>query len=157
MSPDSAWNTLQVYASDIPSWTEATFLLPNPSATYQLAFQASDHYGYGVGLDNLYIGEAPTCLAPTDVNVLAVTASSITIDWTDQTTAPDGYVVEYAPAGAPAAQLQQMAFAAHPATITGLDTLVQYQIFVRAVCVAGQDTSMRSPAITAATNRCDET
>ena len=38
----------------------ASYVLPNPSATYQIAFEMTDNYGYGVGIDDVTIAEAPT-------------------------------------------------------------------------------------------------
>ena len=57
---DAAWT--QIYATEEAhaTWTMASYVLPNPSATYQIAFEMTDGYGYGVGIDDVTIAEAPT-------------------------------------------------------------------------------------------------
>ena len=57
---DAAWT--QIYATEDAhaTWTMASYVLPNPSATYQIAFEMTDGYGYGVGIDDVTITEAPT-------------------------------------------------------------------------------------------------
>ena len=57
---DAEWT--QIYATEEAheTWTEASYVLPNPSATYQIAFEMTDGYGYGVGIDDVVIEEAPT-------------------------------------------------------------------------------------------------
>ena len=57
---DAAWT--QIYATEEAhaTWTMASYVLPNPSATYQIAFEMTDGYGYGVGIDDVVIEEAPT-------------------------------------------------------------------------------------------------
>ncbi|MEE0937795.1 MAG: fibronectin type III domain-containing protein, partial [Bacteroidales bacterium] len=57
-SPEEAWVDLANYTTDISTWTVDSIALPNPSATYQIAFVATSHYGYGVGLDDLMIFDA---------------------------------------------------------------------------------------------------
>ena len=57
-SPEEAWVDLANYTTDIPTWTVDSIALPNPSATYQIAFVATSNYGRGVGLDDLMIYDA---------------------------------------------------------------------------------------------------
>ena len=55
-SSSETWTQLVAYTSAISSWTtEEEIVLPNTSATYQLAFEHTDNYGYGVGLDQIVI------------------------------------------------------------------------------------------------------
>ena len=50
-----AWQSLASYTDAHASWTEQTIALPNPSATYQIAFEMVDGYGHGVGIDDITI------------------------------------------------------------------------------------------------------
>lgn len=47
------------FTDQISTWTESRFVLPNPSATYQIAFEFTDDYGYGVSIDDIEIAETP--------------------------------------------------------------------------------------------------
>lgn len=47
------------FTDQISTWTESRFVLPNPSATYQIAFEFTDGYGYGVSIDDIEIAETP--------------------------------------------------------------------------------------------------
>lgn len=47
------------FTDEISTWTESRFVLPNPSATYQIAFEFTDGYGYGVSIDDIEIVETP--------------------------------------------------------------------------------------------------
>lgn len=47
------------FTDEISTWTEERFVLPNPTATYQIAFEKTDDYGYGVAIDDIEIAETP--------------------------------------------------------------------------------------------------
>ena len=83
-SETDTWHSLATNSSVHPSWTEASHELPNLSATYQVAFEMYDNWGYGVGLDDIAFtttdvpGAAPSLATSyvdvdytTDVNVTA--------------------------------------------------------------------------------------
>ena len=85
-STTDAWTVLADYStSAYATWTEEVINLTTLSATFQIAFEMTDEYGYGVGLDDIYIGEAPTCFKVTDLAIDAsqTTTSSLTLTWTD--------------------------------------------------------------------------
>jgi len=48
-----------VWTNDIQDWTIDTVHLPNPSATYQIAFEGYDEYGHGVIVDSVVVRESP--------------------------------------------------------------------------------------------------
>ena len=50
-----AWVLLAAYTSDLSSWVQHNLSLPNRSATYQVAFEGTAQYGYGVCLDQISI------------------------------------------------------------------------------------------------------
>ena len=57
---DAEWTQIDATEEAHATWTEASYVLPNPSATYQIAFEMTDGYGYGVGIDDITIEDAPT-------------------------------------------------------------------------------------------------
>jgi len=78
----ATWTELQAYTEAAATWTEVTLTLPSLSSTYQLAFVFVDHYGYGVGLDNITVGAPPSCLRPSGLQAL-VNGNDVTFNWTD--------------------------------------------------------------------------
>lgn len=50
-----AWTLLNTYSSSVTAWTQKTITLPNLSATYYVAFEGSEAYGYGVGIDDINV------------------------------------------------------------------------------------------------------
>ena len=58
---DADWTLIPgaEYTEEVAEWTEARFVLPNPTATYQIAFEMTDGYGYGVAIDDIEIAETP--------------------------------------------------------------------------------------------------
>ncbi|MCL2074101.1 MAG: putative Ig domain-containing protein [Marinilabiliaceae bacterium] len=54
-SENASWNLLATYTNNITIWTKETISLPNPSATYYIAFEGTAKYGYGVVLDDIQI------------------------------------------------------------------------------------------------------
>jgi hypothetical protein len=64
VSPADPWVQIAHYSSNISSWTNAAVDLPNPSATYQLAFEGINKWGRANVLDNVRIQET----IPTNLN-----------------------------------------------------------------------------------------
>lgn len=76
---NNPWHLLAAYDSNLAAWTPDTLLLPNPSATYQIAFEMVDDYGHGIGIDDITIELAVgPCEAPIVV-VIDTTETSISI------------------------------------------------------------------------------
>lgn len=67
-SPTSQWVLLAQYTSAVTNWTNRVIQLPNYNATYQIAFEGTAKYGYGVGLDHIEIINSPTILADKNQN-----------------------------------------------------------------------------------------
>ena len=65
-SGSGSWNLLTHYDTSLPSWTERTVDLPNPSNDYYICFQGTANYGYGICVDDLLVtGEAGAPVTPT--------------------------------------------------------------------------------------------
>ncbi len=55
ISEGGTWNLLSTYTNNIPSWTQETISLPNPSSSYFIAFEGNAKYGYGVCIDDVSV------------------------------------------------------------------------------------------------------
>lgn len=72
-SPAGTWTQIAHYTANISSWTNASIELPNPSSTYQLAFEGINRWGRANVLDNVRIQETlPTSLDEQGANRLVV-------------------------------------------------------------------------------------
>lgn len=56
-SAEGEWIQLAQYTESIEEWTGEMISLPNLTATYWIAFEGTDAYGYGIKLDNVEIFE----------------------------------------------------------------------------------------------------
>ena len=57
----ASWTLLngQEYTEEVSSWTtEEGIVLPNLTATYQIAFEFKSNYGFGVGIDYIHISDS---------------------------------------------------------------------------------------------------
>ena len=56
-----SWVELTHYPNNIPTWTLQTLELPSPTNRYFVCFKGYAFYGYGIGLDDVYVtGQLPT-------------------------------------------------------------------------------------------------
>ena len=74
------WQSLVEYTSPVTTWKTETILLPGyqQGTAYQLAFEASDHAGLGVVLDDISVYPATQCQDASIQNI-AVTSTTATI------------------------------------------------------------------------------
>ena len=108
------------------------------------------YYSYNY-LDDIEVSYLPTCVPVYNVDAVAASISSIDVDWSDNCTAQE-WQVRYAKVGTTASTT--ITTTVHPVTITGLDTLSQYNVEVRPICSAG-DTADWSDAVVLLTSLCD--
>lgn len=66
-SPSDGWTLLENYSTFAGPWNQATLTLPNPSSTYQIAFEVEGLNGSGLVLDDIVINGTPI----TDVTIMA--------------------------------------------------------------------------------------
>ncbi len=125
-SSDAAWQQVANYTDAVPTWTVETVTIPG--TIYQVAFEYTDHYGYGVGIDNVVFGAAPSCLAPTALTASDITADGATLTWTGDAASYNVYAV------ADGATTLVQNVTATSITLTGLNAMTQYTYGVRSVC-----------------------
>ena len=124
------WQLLATYDQSIDSWTVDTLVLPNPSATYQIAFEMLDGWGFGIGIDDVTIeGVAIVCDPPA---VVATDATDTTITIVINGTA-DSYEVACL-AGSWVAPVAGISVTGSSYTFTNLTAGTDYAIGVRSVC-----------------------
>ncbi len=57
---DSAWTKLVTYDKAVEDWKKESLVLPNPTATYWIAFEG-DGNGRGITLDDVRVGDTSSC------------------------------------------------------------------------------------------------
>ena len=85
-APDEQWLPLTQYSSSVVVWTMDSLALPNPSATYQIAFVGNANYGHGIVLDDITVDgvftpEPEPCDAPTGLHAVEVGNDFIILEW----------------------------------------------------------------------------
>ncbi len=143
-SPTDAWTLLADYTSNYEDFTQETMTLPNPTATYQIAFKGVEHNGYGVQLDEIVVEATPTCPKPTDLTASSITFTSAEIGWT-----PGGEETEWTVE----VDGVDTIVTTNPITLTNLTPATTYTIRVKANCSA-DDQSQWSDELTF-TTACD--
>lgn len=110
----------------------------NPYATSTMT------YGYNSAfVDNVQVIIAPTCFAPKNLTVTDVTSGSASLTWEDSY-AQAGYAVEYREEGT--TTWNTVSASTTSCTISGLNANSVYEIRVKAVCGAGDESEYTSIA-----------
>ncbi|MEX2634091.1 MAG: fibronectin type III domain-containing protein, partial [Balneolales bacterium] len=156
VSPSDPWVLIADYTSEAAVWTQETLLLPNPSSTYQLAFEGRNNYGRANVLDNVTVQAGPSCPPVTDLTVSNITATEATLSWTPSNS-DTSYLVAYDTTGAAFEDMNNV-FATSNATlnISGLDASTGYDFYVLGVCGTNVgDTTLVGPETFTTTAACD--
>lgn len=143
-SSTGTWTELQDFSTQAyATWTEETITLTNLSATYQLAFEMTDEYGYGVGLDDITVGAAPTCLSPSALTASLTPGDGTvaSLSWTENGNATAWQICLNGD------ENNLIDATTNPYDLTGLTPETAYTAKVRAYCDA-TDQSDWSPTIT---------
>lgn len=125
------------YASMAPTLTEVVFEIPSKSDEFLIAFKFNGnsyniYYWY---IDNIVIEVAPTCIRPTALTVSDINQTSAIISWTPRS-GETAWNLKYGPLGFdPDTQGNSVdAFVINSCTISGLNSNILYDVYVRAVC-----------------------
>ncbi len=137
-STTGEWVRLAEYGSHSSTLEHVVVLLPNPSATYQLAFVSSAEDYLGMAIANVVVRTQPTCPAPTD---LAATEEGV-VTWTANTN-NTSYDIVYGLSGFTTVEegtlIQNVTGTTY--TIAGLAGSSTYDIYIRAHCSATNEIS----------------
>ncbi len=82
-SSGGTWTQLAHYTESVTTWTQRTIELPNPSATYYIAFEGITDYGYGVCVDDVTVSSSsyiPSWLTLNSGNTVTGTVDGVAKD-----------------------------------------------------------------------------
>ena len=127
-SASDSWVMAAEYTNDIQTWTVENVMIP--TNTYQVAFEMTDGYGYGVAVDSVVFTEitASYCYPPAGLTASDITADGATLTWTGDAASYNVYAI----ADGATTLLQNVT--ATTITLTGLTAMTQYTYGVRSVC-----------------------
>ena len=148
-SSSDSWTLIQgqEYTSAVATWTtEDGIALPNLSSTYQIAFEFTDKYGYGVGVDNIVIVPGASCPKPSGLEATLTPGdgSVATLSWTAGGTETN-WVLEYGTAPNFSDAQSENISGTPSANLTGLTPETVYFARVKADCGGGDESEWSSP------------
>ncbi len=99
-------------------------------------------------------GVAPSCAAPSNVELINPTDTGLTVSW-DQIGTPDSWDIEVVETGVtPTGTPTEAGIVDNPYTISGLTAGTHYDVYIRSNC-GGDTYSIWSGPVTAVTSNCD--
>ncbi len=130
-SDSDNWSQIAHYTTDLPTYVLDSVALPNPSSTYQIAFEGLSNYGKGISLDDItvYDADADGCAPPTGLTVTPSNVSAV-VTWTPAGGELD-WEVRLGQNGTP----ETVGTPSH--TLSGLDASTNYTVYVRSNCGTG--------------------
>ena len=136
------------------AWTEVEYTLSDleEAESVVIVFKATSNWGTGdayIYLDNVFVGEAPTCPKPTGLTVTAVTENSVTLSWTAGE--ESSWDIIYGEPGFDMTDGTTIPATTNPFTVTGLTNTTTYEFYVRANCTT-TDQSYWSSSVTTTTS-----
>ncbi len=139
-STDGTWTKIAEYTDAVNSWTNVESLpLLTLSNTYQIAFEFTDKYGYGVGIDYINIEQGAATPKPTNLAVSNVTDNSATLSWNENGTATAWQICLNND------ETNLIDATENPYTLNNLNALTAYTVKVRSV--DGSNTSSWSTEV----------
>ena len=142
-SSDQDWVELAYYDEEHTSWEEQMLILPNVTASYQIAFEGIADYGYAIFIDDVTVAAAPACAAPTLNAAENITTTSATISWTANSGETE-WTIELN--GEEITGITE-----NPYTFEDLDPATAYTLRIKAICSADDESDYSAP-ITFATS-----
>jgi len=138
-SSSDTWHYLGGWTNSIASWTQETFSLPSPSATYQIAFHGYEEGGYGVVVDDIEVSGTIPCPDPSNQFTTNKRLNSTRLAWTDNVSGgASSFDIELGTTGfASTGTPTQTGISNTFYTYTGLTANTGYDWYVRAVCSGG--------------------
>ena len=150
-SPDGIWASLGQITTTTTDWTRESFILPSPSATYQVAFVSyvdmnnmenmmsdltnmteSVDMSSIIDLDDIRIGASADCDVPTNFNITYEDDNNLTLTWTGGN-APS-YIIEYGETGFAHGNGTVVTANNNTYTFSGLTTGTTYDFYIQGDC-----------------------
>jgi len=141
ISTDGGTNWMQIvaYTNDISHWVDEFITLDNfaLTATTQIRFIGTNHWGYAIGLDDIVVEPHGSCLYASGLSADNITAGSVDLSWRENGSAIN-WNIEYGLAGFVQGQGTTVSVSANPSyTLTGLNSQTAYEFYVQADCGGG--------------------
>lgn len=148
-SDTTAWNMVAEYTNEISSWTVDNVMLP--ATTYQVAFEMTDGYGYGVAIDSVVLNPftGDYCAPVTALTVDSVSTTSVYLSWTSDAT--NFTVLDMADGSVVATSTTTTA------TVSGLTAGTAYTFGVVVDCGSSVSDTVTIAAMTECENTCQIT
>jgi len=144
-SAGGVWTQIGIdYTAEQTTWTEVNLILPNPSNDYYLAFEGISAYARGINVDDVLVGEAPSCPAPTALNAANITTTTADLGWTENGTAT-AWDIEWSTTGFTPTGTPTTTGATNTQNVTGLTASTSYEFYVRADCGGGDMSTWSGP------------
>ena len=139
----------------VTAWTEGIYPLSDleNADNVVFVFKGTSNYGSGdayIYLDDVFVGEAPTCPKPTGLTVTAVTENSVSLSWTAGGE-ENSWEIIYGEPGFEMTDGTTISATTNPFTVTGLANTTSYEFYVRANCTT-TDQSYWSSSVTTTTS-----
>lgn len=141
---NAPWVKLMHDTTNVDAWTRKALTLPSPTATYQIAFEGINNFGYANVIDDVRVGEHQIiCKEPTNLIVIPTdTSADVSWDVSSSETNGDGNGYKWAVmkmseipgTDTPVAQ-GTTASGVTKAQATGLTPDTNYELYVHTLCV----------------------
>ncbi|GAB4325808.1 MAG: hypothetical protein Kow00127_18550 [Bacteroidales bacterium] len=139
----AAWNNVLTYSGDNPDWQKFFFDLSGFTITGDVRFRfvvdqstATTAYYNDILIDDIFFGEAPSCLDPFNLSVSNNTATGIDLVWSSNSGSSNvqigltGFTIDVDP-------LQTFTGVTSPQTVNGLVSGTTYDFYVQDDCGGG--------------------
>lgn len=148
-SDTTAWNMVAEYTNEISSWTVDSVMLP--ATTYQVAFEMTDGYGYGVAIDSVVLNPftGDYCAPVTALAVDSVSTTNVYLSWNSD--ANDFTVIDMADGSVVATSTTTTA------TVSGLTAGTAYTFGVVVDCGSSVSDTVTIATMTECENTCQIT
>ena len=148
-SDSTAWIQAAEYTNEISSWTVDNVMLP--ATTYQVAFEMTDGWGYGVAIDSVVFNPIASdfCAPVAALTVDSVSTTDVYLSWISD--ANDFTVVDMATGNVVATS------SVNTATVTGLTSGTAYTFGVVVDCGSTTSDTVTIAAMTQCENTCQIT
>ncbi len=134
----------QQQTSGTSPWVEQALVLNAFTGNIQIRFRGirGNSYESDIAIDDIKVIEAPTCPQPSSFTQNNITASTVELSWTNGNTETN-WEIEYGNAGFSQGTGTTVAITTNPYTLTNLNPLTDYDVYIRAICGAnpGDDDS----------------
>ncbi|MDR9442638.1 MAG: hypothetical protein RI842_07950, partial [Schleiferiaceae bacterium] len=148
----SGWSTINTrvgpsQASSAAAWEYDTLALSSYLGdTIQVRFQSTRSGGFAgdLALDEIFIGDLPSCSGPKGVSTQGASTTSTTISWS-QDTGSQSTILEYGPAGFTPGNGTTVTSSSTSYTLSGMSQNVCMDVYLRGVCSSGDTTFQTGP------------